>query len=255
MNFNYLLIFSLTAASVECRLTYHELADRAFNYFSDPYRIKGLSERDVDTILHEIDAISKRDGLDKNLVLQQLNDQLQKQMNYHAKNMHTRWTHAALIPAVVGAVAGIGLLGLTYLIYKKWDAPLNAQFGSIVESLKQYGISIHESKHDTHPGPNHVVHNHVINYAYARKVTESENATILAGVEQLLELRKKQNTMTGYESIPFAGSLVSFVLSWKLGADVYKSNPPDHKVCYEKYKMIFNQMAQVKPVISGERLV
>lgn len=255
MNIKYLLIVSLVATNVNCRLTQHELANRAFNYFSDSYRIKHLDERDVDTILKEVDAISKRDGLDKNLVLQQLTDQLQNQMQYHAKNMHTRWSHLALVPAVACALAGIGLLGLTYFIYKKWDAPLNIQFNSIVESLKSYGVLIHETKQDTYPKPNHVVTNHTIHYNFSRRITESEEKAALAGVNQLLELRKFQDKMTTYETIPFFGSIVSFVISGKLGTDVYQSSPSDHKVCYEKYQMILNQMIHTKVTFSEGLLI
>lgn len=205
MKIIYFFLFSLVVTNVHCRLTKNELADRAFNYFSDTDRIKKLDERDVDTILKEIDVISKRDGLDKNTVLQQLSQQLTTQMQYHEKNMHSKWSHTSLVPAVACAAAGIGLLGLAIFIYKKCNAPFNIRFDAIAQNLKQYGIKISERTEETHQGSNHVIQNHIIHYVYTRHVTTDEKSIILSRVEQLCELRKSQSEITRYDMIPGGG--------------------------------------------------
>lgn len=218
-----------------------ELVDSAFTYFHD--RIITLDEDGINTIIQEIEYLSNRDNLDKNLVLQQLTDRIQAQANYHAKCARSRLYHPALLKTLACAVAGAGFLGLSYWIYKKWDAPLNVEFDGIAQDLKQYGVSIREDTYDTYISHRHVIHNHIIKYNYSRRLASVEDNIVRASLDQLLAIRKRQSNIHGFEGAGLLGALLSVIFGSGCAIELYTSNPEDHKLRYEKYQLLLQKLA------------
>jgi hypothetical protein len=241
MNFlKHIFLFLFITISVH-GFTQEELVDSAFTYFRD--RIITIDENGINTIIQEIDYLSNRDKLDKNLVIQQLTDRIQTQAHYHAKSGRNKLYHPALLKTLACVAAGAGFLGLTYWIYKKWDAPINVEFDSITQNLKQYGVSVREDTYDTYISHRHVIHNHIIKYNYSRRLANVEDNIVRASLDQLLALRKRQSNIRGFEGAGLLGALLSPIFGSGCAIELYTSNPDDHKLRYEKYQFILQKLA------------
>lgn len=222
--------------------TQQELADSAFNYFFD--HIKTIDELQVNVILQEVDIIVKRDGLDKNLVLQQLSDRVQKQIQYHAHYIRGKWNHPSMKIALLSAAAGLGCLGLGYLAYKKWYAPLNTEFDTLAQDLKHYGVRVQEEEYTTHPAYNHTIYHHIVNYRYVRQVSDAEREMAETMVDKLVDIRKRQDWLSSYLGVGgFFGTVISFVIGGQAAQEVYECDYAGHKLHYEKYQMILKQIS------------
>lgn len=221
--------------------TQEELVDSAFTYFHD--RIITIDEDGINTIIQEVDYLSKRDNLDKNLVIQQLTDRIESQAHYHAKSARSKLYHPALLKTLACIAAGAGFLGLTYWIYTKWDAPLNIEFDGIAQSLKQYGITIREDKYDTYLSHRHVIHNHIINIVRSRYLSNEENNAVSAAADKLLALRKRQDSLSGFGGAGLVGAMLSVIFGSGFIVELYNNDPKDHQLRYEKYQMILQKIS------------
>jgi hypothetical protein len=242
MKNSYSLVFLTSLFVANCYgFTQEELVDSAFTYYHD--RIITIDEEGINTIIQEVDYLSKRDNLDKNLVLQQLADRIQAQAQYHAKSARSKLYHPALLKTLACVAAGAGFLGLTYWIYKKWDAPLDVEFDGIAQSLKQFGITVREDKYDTYLSHRHVIHNHIINIVRSRYLSNEENSVVSAAADKLLALRKRQDWLGGFEGAGLVGTLLSVIFGSGCALELYVSDSKDHQLRYEKYQLILQKLA------------
>lgn len=220
--------------------TQDELMDTTFNHCKT--QILTIDEAEIATILQEVAYMCNRDGLDNFLVLQQLSDRIQAQMQHHARYTKSKWKHPLLVPAIVCASIGIGLVGLTYWIYKKWDAPLNNEFNNIVQELQPYSITVKE-EHSFYSSYNHRVHNHIIWLIHSRNLSNAEREIIEIAGNKLLALRKVQDGWKESESIAAGLAFLSFLLSGNFIKGAIDSDPKDHQLCYEKYQLLLQKIA------------
>ena len=213
--------------------TQEELVDTTFNYYKN--RILTIDEPEIVTILQEVTLISDRDGLDKNLVLQQLSDRITGEMQNQTKLTRSKWRHPSLLPIAIGAASAAGFLALSYWIYKKWDAPLNKEFDTITHDLQRYGVTVQEDKYTTYRSHNHVIHNHIIRSIYSRRLSLEEESTVISKADELLALRKRQYNIGGFEGLGLVGAILSTVFTAGFVSDLYNHDSKEPQKYVEKY--------------------
>lgn len=240
MKFTYYFLFTIGIFGNIYSFMQDELVDLSFNYFSE--RIKTLEEVHVDTIIKEINLIAARDGLDKALVIEKLTDRVRNSVKYHAQFIRGKWHHPAAKPALLLALAGVGLIGLTYGIYNKWSSPLNTEFEANANSLKPYGATINE-EHTVEHYVKLTVYKNTVVCTLTRNLSAAENEIIEKTVDSLVKLRKSQNWLWEYIECPcLTGALFSFLFSSFFYQEIYNCNTEDHKLHYEKYQMILQKI-------------